>query len=438
VDPDDGLAEVQLRSYGFDLSGRSYITVRGLTVFGASINMDDADHCIIDKCRALNICPFFHSGGWNRQGISYGSAGKGIVMGGSNNEVSNSEIAHSWGDGVTIYGSGNTVNNCLIYDCNWSATDCALIAMSYSDHAITRNTMYNCGRTGIVHRIAESCEIGYNDLWQFCRQKGDAGATYCWQTDGGGTVIHHNWVHDPATPLYGTWHNDGIYLDDGSTNFVIHHNVVWNCDYNIRLGHIHPSFNQEVYNNTLVGSGMAEHGSNTFNNIRVYNNLVHGNLVGTDFQSNIEISDGSMFVDPDQHNYALKSGAEAIDAGVVISGYTDGYAGSAPDVGAYEYEGEYWTAGANMDQLTAIGMAPSVHAPPRFVDFARDRLTVNPSAGELLINVYKANGMLFKTIHVHKQDNKDLSLREFPTGLYVFRIRAVKDGRTQNTLFSRH
>jgi hypothetical protein len=214
--------------------------------------------------------------------------------------------------------------------------------------------------------------------------------------------------------------------------------VVWNCDYNIRLGHIHPSFNQEVYNNTLVGSGMAEHGSNTFNNIRVYNNLVHGNLVGTDFQSNIEISDGSMFVDPDQHNYALTSGAEAIDAGVVISGYTDGYAGSAPDVGAYEYEGEYWTAGANMDQLTAIGMAPSVHAPPRFVDFARDRLTVNPSAGELLINVYKANGMLFKTIHVHKQDNKDLSLREFPTGLYVFRIRAVKDGRTQNTLFSRH
>ncbi len=44
-------------------------------------------------------------------------------------------------------------------------------------------------------------------------------------------------------------------------------------------------------------------------------------------------------------DFQLKPGAAAIDAGVVIPGFTDGYLGSAPDLGAYESGGLAWAAG---------------------------------------------------------------------------------------------
>jgi hypothetical protein len=34
-----------------------------------------------------------------------------------------------------------------------------------------------------------------------------------------------------------------------------------------------------------------------------------------------------------------------VDAGIVFPPYTNGFIGNAPDIGAYEFEGEQWTAG---------------------------------------------------------------------------------------------
>jgi hypothetical protein len=36
-----------------------------------------------------------------------------------------------------------------------------------------------------------------------------------------------------------------------------------------------------------------------------------------------------------------------IDSGIVIPGINDQFEGSAPDIGAYEHKGPYWTAGAD-------------------------------------------------------------------------------------------
>ena len=38
-----------------------------------------------------------------------------------------------------------------------------------------------------------------------------------------------------------------------------------------------------------------------------------------------------------------------IDAGIEIPGYTDGFSGEAPDIGAYEAGGERWVPGANWE-----------------------------------------------------------------------------------------
>jgi hypothetical protein len=51
--------------------------------------------------------------------------------------------------------------------------------------------------------------------------------------------------------------------------------------------------------------------------------------------------------------YRIRSDSPARDAGAVIPGVTDGYVGSAPDIGAYEYGGTDWTAGCNLPESTS-------------------------------------------------------------------------------------
>src|SRR5208282_4430879 len=53
-------------------------------------------------------------------------------------------------------------------------------------------------------------------------------------------------------------------------------------------------------------------------------------------------------------DFSLQPDAPAIDAGVVIPGFTDGYIGSAPDLGAYEFGGLAWNAGIGSSPTLAI------------------------------------------------------------------------------------
>ena len=54
------------------------------------------------------------------------------------------------------------------------------------------------------------------------------------------------------------------------------------------------------------------------------------------------------FVDAAAGDFRLRSDSPAIDNGLVLSPYTDGYAGRAPDLGAYEFGRSAWTAGARI------------------------------------------------------------------------------------------
>ena len=67
-------------------------------------------------------------------------------------------------------------------------------------------------------------------------------------------------------------------------------------------------------------------------------------------RNNIVIDDAdALFVSVDQNSLDLRpaKGSALIDAGAVAEGFTDGYKGDAPDIGAYEYGGEYWFPGAD-------------------------------------------------------------------------------------------
>jgi hypothetical protein len=193
-------------------------------------------------------------------------------------------------------------------------------------------------------------KITHNHMYNASLQTQDSGIYYTHNTDGGDTEIAYNLIHDNRTSPSGDgsfspfgW-GPGIYLDDDSSNFLIHHNVVWNTPSpGIFLNPV--SSNQHIYNNTLWNNGNAAIMGGDIN-VKVYNNFSDREFSGTDLRNNLTTSNPH-FVDFANGNFQLQSGSPAIDQGIIISGFTDGYVDSAPDIGAYEFGVQAWKAGAN-------------------------------------------------------------------------------------------
>ena len=170
-------------------------------------------------------------------------------------------------------------------------------------------------------------------------------------------------------------------MDDNSHDFLlVHHNVIYNIHspFYASTGivlHLAGSHNNQVYNNTIwnvqsenrdYDGGIQADGDS---NVKVYNNLmnapINGANAGTDMQNNLSTSNPG-FVDAANSDFHLQAGSPVIDQGRVIAGITDGFVGSAPDIGAYEYGGADWTAGAKshhelpprVEMATAISTHP--------------------------------------------------------------------------------
>ncbi|MBN1674458.1 MAG: fibronectin type III domain-containing protein, partial [Kiritimatiellae bacterium] len=368
VNPASLAVEAGRRRYAFDLSGRSHVTLKGVGIFAATVTLNDAEHCTLDRCWAEYVSPeFFISVGFNRQfaegssrsvGVNAASEGLGITVGGRYNTVRGCTVKKSFGDGISVFGQNHTVEDCVVRDCNWSGTDCALLCATGRNHLLRGNTLYRAGRTGLLHRGIKASRIEYNDIHDTQCLTDDGGGTYAYGTDGEDTVICYNWVHDDHGWSPTRQVGAGIYLDNGCANFSIHHNVMWNCTHGMRLNA--PWTNYQICNNTIRNGMVNGFKDESKLNVKTYNNLSDtGPFLGTDLKNNLQVADPK-FVNAGSGDFRLQAGSPAIDYGLTIAGVTDGYAGTAPDAGAYEYGGPAWTAGvpAPLD-LTATPVAPA-------------------------------------------------------------------------------
>ena len=162
-------------------------------------------------------------------------------------------------------------------------------------------------------------------------------------TSGGGVrndVIAGNYVYNNGLA---SSRSDGIILASGD-NTQAYNNVVFNNLHTgiaVIYGSNSKAFNNTVFNNGGFGIEYGE-GSNAeiVNNISFNNaggDIVDaGGLQGTLVLSNNLTSDPN-FVNASASDFRLTAGSSAIDAGVQIPGVTDGFLGSAPDIGACEY-----------------------------------------------------------------------------------------------------
>ena len=98
----------------------------------------------------------------------------GIIIAGSDNTLSNSRIAYSSGNGVTVSGSGNKIINNLIHDVdyigNYTSGITLLGQVSMPQNTVIQhNTIYSVGRQAIVLSdgggSVSGADIGYNNLF---------------------------------------------------------------------------------------------------------------------------------------------------------------------------------------------------------------------------------------------------------------------------------
>jgi len=352
--PASHLVEAKRRQYAFDISGRAHVVIQGLNVFAAAIKSDSGTYrCVIDGINANYVDHFFVI---NRGPYAQGNQDPtGIILDGNYNEIRNSKIAWSAGNGVTLQGSHNKVTNCLIHDVVYAGTDAGAVntaAAPTSNHEISYNTMYNSGRSLLVHINGTALKIINNHMYNAGLQLTDLGVTYTIASDGGGTEIAYNVVH--GCPF------SGIYLDNNNRNYVVHHNVVYDVKYALHLNR--PSVNNKVYHNTVgplraSGQALAGFPDKTTAQYRsdmtgtvIRNNVFRASSwdVGTDprptMDHNVESSVDPKFVNASAGNFQLQSGSPAINAGVSTP-YSGQITGGAPDCGAFEYGVQPWTAG---------------------------------------------------------------------------------------------
>jgi autotransporter-associated beta strand protein len=342
--PNGQTVEARTRNVGFDFGSQSYVQISGLRFQAANVQTA-GNYDTIDNCQILYPTAFFTPNGWTSQ--------PGVTIAGQYDEISNSEIAFSWGDGVTLQNSNNTVQNNLIHDVDWSATDGAFVYASNSGtNNITNNTMYNAGRSGVLHRgTTHNLTIAHNDISRYGYLTSDLGGTYTWGSDGAGTVIEYNRIHDKKTSGQG----DGIYLDNNHSGTTVDHNLVYNVDTGIRQNQ--SATNDGIYNNTLwnVTNAMGDYAptGSTMGGCTTQNNLSNNGTFTGNTKSNNLGTTTNPFVNSAAGDFTLRSGTAPIDYGVVVPGITDGYTGTAPDAGAFEYGVTPWTAGASLHSWLA-------------------------------------------------------------------------------------
>ncbi|WP_319421873.1 right-handed parallel beta-helix repeat-containing protein [Pleurocapsa sp. FMAR1] len=363
--------EVKQRNFAFDLSDQSYITLKNLELFANTITTSDKSQgIVIDGIKAkyvshhITLPPLPESeqapGSDSALIVASHAHDTGIQLRGRGHTLKNSIVEWSSGNGVLLEGTNHTVTNNVIANSNYMVSQAAPVRINGNDHKITHNTIKRTSAAGIQvdwHTSGfevNNVEIAYNDISHFGLRSTDLGAIgVCCRVNLEGGSIHHNWIRDTKA-FSNAWGTRGIYLDLESFNSIIHHNVVWNLiwgkdNFNYVAGS--PRGYNRVFNNTFLGSVQMDSSIEAINNI-----FADSENVSAGKQSNnLFMNTDPLFARPPTEesksipDFSLKPDSPAVDAGIVIPGITDDFAGDAPDIGAYERGKPVWKSGSDIE-----------------------------------------------------------------------------------------
>jgi hypothetical protein len=345
VDPSLHLIETPVRDVALNLSDRSHIRLENIDIIGGSVTFNAQSHaCVINGASVLYT--------------------RNVTLDGTNCEISDSEIRDSVTGRVSVGGVGNRFVNNSIHSLGRPGKSALYLICHES--LIAHNTIKRSYEALINMSITWRNQIVHNILSDGPLRTTDMGMIYS-VYDGGMTEIAYNRFLTDHRKLI---HRRAIYLDGTASHYAIHHNVFH-----------HSSIHGQgllVFNNTWYrwddrGDGPSDPaqrivaappfndstGTLWLNNLFGY---VYQPVVGQPSVHNLgQVYDKTAQVfndtsglaldalkDPLSYDFTLKTGSPAIDAGTPIGDITDGFAGTAPDLGAYESGKPAWTAGQDL------------------------------------------------------------------------------------------
>jgi len=253
--------EAKRRQLAFDLSGCEHIRIMGLAVTAASVRMEDSAHCSFERCDFTYLSHFTHQYGMGQvaQGRDTIKSGEtGIYVSGHDNAFISCSIRYSAGAGFHLRGYHHIIHNCLIDEVSYTSHYLNAITDAVSDfgeyenllvggHVITFNTMRNAGRHffnfyGNGPNLASRTRSGmdymatlfaHNHLYNGMLQTRDAGFVTGYYCSGGtlnglNSQVAYNVMHDDFDIFAMRINALGpIYLDAGTCNVDVHHNLLW-------------------------------------------------------------------------------------------------------------------------------------------------------------------------------------------------------------------
>lgn len=342
--PANHVVEAKARLYGFDLSHVAYIRLQNLNLFACTINTSGVSTGVVINRIAAEYLSHFSIApvGWMTTG---GIAPSGIMLRGNYDTIENSVIAYSAGDGIFVGATGITVWNNLVHDVDYAGVDGAGIRVGGWGDEVVRNTVQNVGRNGILFSGGHGTFIT-NYVNNFGQQTTDVGAFYTYGLNGYNTQVDYNYFSGGGSGA--GFGSVGIFFDGASSNFLVHHNVTTKVISGLRMNF--DNHNILIYNNTFdaTNNGVDKnYQEQDWTGVVIANNIITHQVTFGDHASTPDnISNHGQFVDAADGNFYLLPGAPAIDAGLFLPPYTNGYVGSAPDIGAFEYGLPAWTSGA--------------------------------------------------------------------------------------------
>ena len=314
--------EAKRRRDVMDLSNRSHIRIKGIHFRAGGIRTDQqSSHIILKNLKGRYVSHTYTKGIEDEYGV--------LILG-NNILVLNCDLGYSSSSVLTVRGHDNRIINCNIHHGGYAGLWKGTVTLSGRRTVFSHNTVKHAGRDVInTHGLMQSI-VQHNEVSDAGWLTKDLGMFYGHNTDFANTVFRYNRVHDN--------HADhiqmGIYFDHLSHNAIVHHNVVWNVDYD-PLRFNNPSYGNLVYNNSCWNTGRL----GTFDHIhrddlygcRYFRNILNEppRLPDHVVLKNNLVAKKPPFKDPDSGDFRLDT--------------------STAHLGAYGFGAGFWHAGCDLD-----------------------------------------------------------------------------------------
>ena len=473
-DPSHHLVEAKKRLLGFDLRGKTYVDLTGIRIIAASLSLEDAANCIIDKCHFKYVShhdtvsywdmgAYCNSSSWNPA-----NGHDGVYISGRDNVIRNSSVTATSGAGIVVCGRDNLVTNCIVKECNYLGTGEGGIMLwsRYGrdpDDGVGLRVTHTTTRFNSWSNILVGYQTTPKNALDETRPKiqyNDFGACQ-WLSQENGSLagrsaqfveVSHNWFHGIAGVNAGDVVAEA---DFGAVHWTVHHNVFWQGrfaagDCPMESGGTFWNLLRGVSWTFDWGDTGASAGTPATNGARCFNNtVVDSNMTGhRDWEldwpgykrNNLMAKSDTApwkFTDPVNRDYTLRAGSPAIDKGVTVPGWVAAYQGTAPDLGAYEFGEPRWVAGADWKEQPWVYPPPETNIvngqrqdPARAGINARLRMlsgnlqVICPANRPMTIRIFDARGMLMRSIAA-PGGVVSIPMSAIPAGMYFIHVSAM-------------